>query len=200
MLDDFDRTREADTTEQFTFENITYVLDLTTERSEEFREWLKPWMDAAHERIKVARNAPMTKAPEGESRKTRQKIRRWAVKQGMQVSDRGVISREIRDAYLAAHGGAELHASPEARQAYAAVHGVPPDDDEQPKKRVPWNALPEEVPNSNGISRHMRDWAKENGHPVRRGGYVPADVQKLYHLAMGHQSTDQLFLNGAEHA
>lgn len=193
MTDDIDRGQEADTTEEFTFENVTYVLDLTTKHSEDLRADLKKWMDAAHERIKLKRNSPsiVNRAPDGETKEARERIRSWAVKHGLKVSDRGVVSKEVRDAYSAAHGtDNDVIPPPPSAAERHSVGG----------RRVPWNALPEDVPNSNGISRHMRNWAKENGYPVKPGGYVAADVRAAYHAAMGHDPDMQLDLNGAEHA
>lgn len=193
--DDFDRTTLSadDIPIEFTFENVTYVIDLTAEHVEEFREYLQPYMDAAHEKIKVKRSsATINDAVPGETTKDRAKIRKWAWKQGMSVPIRGKIPRDIRAAYEAAHGGPVIQGPLDSTGVVAidseAAEGILIEAD---KYKC----------NSAGVSQHMREWAKENGHPVH-GGYLRAEIRQLYREAMT-ESQDrhpaQLALNGAAH-
>lgn len=191
MTDDFDRSKVADEPVEFEFEGVRYVIDLTAEHADEFRAYMQPYMDHAHEKVKVKRASSIPKI-EGETPKDRAKIRKWAKKQGMQVPERGLISREIRAAYAAANGGPVVQGpltldgsaeeQPEAKKQHSLTH--PPDD----------------RPNMHGITPAMRRWARENGHLGKRG-YVSTEARKLYEADQMfnelNQSTTEPALNGS---
>lgn len=53
MWDDLDRQVEADEVIEFGWEGVNYVLDLTTEHADEFRAFIQPYLNAAHEKVKI---------------------------------------------------------------------------------------------------------------------------------------------------
>lgn len=103
LSDDLDGS-EADRTVKFSLENDFYEIDLTEAHAEDLSAALTPYINAGR-RVGVVR--ARTGRGGGLSPKARaadiQAIRDWARSQGHQVSDRGRISREVRDAFDAAH-------------------------------------------------------------------------------------------------
>jgi hypothetical protein len=117
MSDDFDRSLPADEVIEFTYQGVTYILDLTTEHADEFRETVKPYMEAAHEVVKLTKDGKPSKrgsagllpkakyySPEGETTAERDKMREWAAANGFPTMPRGLVKDEIRQAYSAATG------------------------------------------------------------------------------------------------
>ncbi|ATN93967.1 nucloid associated Lsr2-like [Mycobacterium phage Kumao] len=110
-LDDFDNSLPADETVEIGWEGFTYVLDLTKANAKELRQTLKPWLEAAHDRHRTTKQSGSSKSPRGgqkvaqrgTQKEIRAAIREWARNNGYQVSQRGLISREVVDAYEQAH-------------------------------------------------------------------------------------------------
>lgn len=102
LIDDFDGS-EATETITFALDGVTYEIDLNEEHAAALRESLDEWVAKARRaggrRATGRRGASARRAPSGET----QQIREWAKAQGLQVSDRGRISGEVRAAYEAAH-------------------------------------------------------------------------------------------------
>jgi hypothetical protein len=96
LVDDLDGT-QADQTVTFALDGVTYEIDLTDANAASLREALEPWAGAARRTSgRAARGTGKTvRANNGETAK----IREWAKEQGYQVSDRGRVSAEIRQAY-----------------------------------------------------------------------------------------------------
>jgi hypothetical protein len=103
LTDDLDGS-EADRTVRFSLENDFYEIDLTEAHAEDLSAALAPYINAGR---RVGGVHARTGRGAGPSPKARaadiQAIRDWARSQGHQVSDRGRISREVRDAFDAAH-------------------------------------------------------------------------------------------------
>jgi hypothetical protein len=101
IFDDLDGAEGAETI-LFGLDGTTYEIDLTPENAATLRETLEPWIKAGRRPksqrpgVKPAKAAPPA---EGETAK----IRAWAREEGREVSDRGRIPAEIREAYQAAH-------------------------------------------------------------------------------------------------
>ena len=97
LEDDIDGS-EASETVKFGLDGASFEIDLNTENAAKLREALAPW--TAHAR-KVTRG----RTTGGRSRRSEGSadIRAWAKSQGMQVSSRGRVSAELREAYEAAH-------------------------------------------------------------------------------------------------
>jgi hypothetical protein len=105
LVDDLDGS-EAEETVEFGLDGAFYEIDLSEDNAERLR-------DALAEYVEHARRAGGRKRPAGRGgagrpprtasadREQNQAIREWARKQGMNVSDRGRIPKEVTDAYNA---------------------------------------------------------------------------------------------------
>lgn len=104
LEDDFDGS-EADETVSFGLDGAEYEIDLSEKNAEGLRDALAPWV--AHARRVGGRRrragAKVAAVSNGASSSTSD-IRAWAQDQGYEVSTRGRVSSEIREAYESAHG------------------------------------------------------------------------------------------------
>ena len=107
--DDLDGSADAVTVE-FSFDGTSYSIDLSTKNRAAFEKALKPYVEAAATTSRSRSRSGSTSRPRssrrGSSSSTRTDtaaVRAWAAEQGIEVSERGRISREIVDAYRAAH-------------------------------------------------------------------------------------------------
>ncbi|QQM67181.1 histone-like nucleoid-structuring protein Lsr2 [Actinomyces weissii] len=101
LVDDIDGS-EATQTVTFGLDGATYEIDLNDEHAAALRESMEEWVAKAH---RVAGRASRRRGAAGRSSASsseNQKIRDWARENGIEVSDRGRISAEIREAYAAA--------------------------------------------------------------------------------------------------
>ncbi|MDD7942879.1 Lsr2 family protein [Actinomycetospora lutea] len=118
LLDDLDQS-PADETVEFGLDGVTYQIDLSEEHAAALRDALGEYIE--HARRTGGRRRASTGGSSGRrpptggdrgngaggrapvDREQNQAIREWARKQGMTVSDRGRIPREVTDAYHQAH-------------------------------------------------------------------------------------------------
>lgn len=110
LTDDLDGSDAVETI-AFAFRGITYEIDLNAKNAAAFDKALAKYIEAAH-RVGAGRRG--VGASRGRSRGGRRSakrptddvgsIREWARANGYQVSARGRISAEIRDAYAAVNG------------------------------------------------------------------------------------------------
>ena len=103
LVDDIDGS-EATQTVTFGIDGVTYEIDLNEEHAAALRESVEEWTAKAR-RVSGRRNTrrrARSSVP-GET----QRIRDWARAEGIEVSTRGRISAEVREAYLKANAGAE---------------------------------------------------------------------------------------------
>lgn len=106
--DDKDGTQlsaEEVVTIHFSIDNERYVLDLSAENAEDFRNQWKSWIDIASKDLQERKPG---RAARGSRRSTNgasknAAIRQWASQNGFQVSDRGPLRSEIVSAYNQAH-------------------------------------------------------------------------------------------------
>ncbi|HET9649097.1 MAG TPA: Lsr2 family protein [Microlunatus sp.] len=102
LEDDYDGS-EADETVTFALEGVEYEIDLSAENADSLRNSLAPWVAHARRvggrRRRVAAKAATSSA----SSSTTSDIRAWAQENGYEVSSRGRVSSEIREAYEQAH-------------------------------------------------------------------------------------------------
>lgn len=98
LEDDLDGS-EATQTLSFAVDGVEYEIDVNDEHAEQIRNAFAPWVSAAR-RVGGRKN---TRSAAASSKNELAEIREWARAQGMQVSERGRISTEVRDAYAAAH-------------------------------------------------------------------------------------------------
>lgn len=105
LVDDLDGS-EAEETVEFGLDGAFYEIDLSEDNAERLREALAEYVEHARRaggRKRAAVRAAAGRAPRTASadREQNQAIREWARKQGMNVSDRGRIPKEVTDAYNA---------------------------------------------------------------------------------------------------
>ncbi|UFU03512.1 Lsr2 family protein [Ruania suaedae] len=101
LIDDIDGT-DAEETVTFALDGVTYEIDLNAKNAAKLRDDLAQWVGQARRaggRKTSGRKASGSRAGGSDA----QKIREWAKSNGYQVSDRGRVSAEIREAYAKAH-------------------------------------------------------------------------------------------------
>ena len=100
LTDDVDGGK-AERTIAFGFDGANYEIDLSKAHAEDLRGALEPYVKAGR---RVGRDGRRTRrsGQVGDGDQTKA-IRDWAKSQKMQVSDRGRVSAEIREAYSKAH-------------------------------------------------------------------------------------------------
>ncbi|HEX5534958.1 MAG TPA: Lsr2 family protein [Actinomycetales bacterium] len=104
LVDDVDGG-DADETISFALDGVNYEIDLNSDNASRLREALAPWV--GHARRVGGRSS--RRAAGGRARasanggSSNSEIRDWARKNGYDISDRGRISAEIREAYANAH-------------------------------------------------------------------------------------------------
>jgi Lsr2 len=104
LVDDLDGS-EAGETVEFGLDGAFYEIDLSEDNAERLRDALAEYVEHARRaggRKRSSARGP-GRAPRTASadREQNQAIREWARKQGMNVSDRGRIPKEVTDAYNA---------------------------------------------------------------------------------------------------
>jgi len=106
LVDDLDGSTAGETVE-FGLDGAFYEIDLSDDNAERLRDALADYVEHARRsggrkrpsgRVAVAGRAPRTASAD---REQNQAIREWARKQGMNVSDRGRIPKEVSEAYNA---------------------------------------------------------------------------------------------------
>lgn len=102
LVDDIDGSKATQTV-TFGLDGATYEIDLNDDHAAALRESLEEWVSKGR---RVAGRANRRRGGgagrSGSSSSENQKIRDWARENGIEVSDRGRISAEIREAYAAA--------------------------------------------------------------------------------------------------
>lgn len=106
LVDDIDGGT-ADETVTFALDGVSYEIDLTTAHAAELRDALGTWV--GHARKVGGRSSSGRGSSSGGSSRPRRSsdagaVRTWAKENGYEVSERGRISAEIREAYEAAQG------------------------------------------------------------------------------------------------
>ncbi|MET7402630.1 Lsr2 family protein [Dactylosporangium sp. NPDC005572] len=112
VIDDIDGG-PADESLVFGVDGVLYTIDLSAGNAQQLRDALAPFIAAA---TKVRRTTPQTAGrgnlsgrgtviatPSRRNRDRSQAIREWAQRQGLEVSDRGRLPRDVIDRYRAAH-------------------------------------------------------------------------------------------------
>jgi hypothetical protein len=99
LEDDFDGG-EADETVGFGLDGTDYEIDLSSANASKLRDALAPWVASARKASGGRRSRRAARQPSGPGSA---EIRAWAQENGMQVSARGRVPAEIREAYAKAH-------------------------------------------------------------------------------------------------
>lgn len=104
LEDDYDGG-EADETVSFGLDGAEYEIDLSTANATDLRNALAPWLGHARKLggRKRSRSASPRAASADSGGSSTSDIRAWALENGMDVSSRGRISSEVREAYEKAH-------------------------------------------------------------------------------------------------
>jgi hypothetical protein len=97
LEDDYDGGT-ADETVSFAIDGAEYEIDLSEKNAADLRDALAPWL--AHARKTGGRRKRGSKPAEASSTSD---IRAWAQANGHEVSSRGRVSAEVREAYERAH-------------------------------------------------------------------------------------------------
>ena len=99
--DDIDGSEAAETI-AFSLDGITYSIDLSADNAKKLRNSFAPYI-AAGERDRSGSTRRGGSSRRKTSGTAATDIRAWAASQGMQVSARGRVSAEVREAYERAH-------------------------------------------------------------------------------------------------
>lgn len=91
----------ADVTVEFGLDGLAYTIDVSARHAEELRGALAPWVAVAR---RVSPNRRRVGRAPTDPAQLRAK-RDWAAAQGLRVSAKGRIPREVEEAYAAAHAG-----------------------------------------------------------------------------------------------
>jgi hypothetical protein len=105
LVDDLDGS-EAEETVEFGLDGAFYEIDLSEDNAERLRDALSDYVE--HARRSGGRKRPAGRLAAGRvprtasaDREQNQAMREWARKQGMNISDRGRIPKEVAEAYNA---------------------------------------------------------------------------------------------------
>jgi hypothetical protein len=99
LEDDYDGGT-ADETVSFALDGTEYEIDLSSKNAANLRDTLSPWLGHARKTGGRRKRGTMAKAPASSSTSD---IRAWAQSHGHEVSSRGRVSAEVREAYEKAH-------------------------------------------------------------------------------------------------
>jgi hypothetical protein len=123
LLDDLDGTQSDDiSTVSFGLDGVTYEIDLTQANADNLRKSLEDFVAHARRtggRLKRGTNST-SRGTTGASHEQAQAIRKWARKNGHDVSDRGRIPASIVEAFEAAQADASAKTRRRRTKATAA--------------------------------------------------------------------------------
>lgn len=100
LTDDIDGT-EAKHTVRFAYEAKSYVIDLNDKNKAAFEAALKKWVDAARPDTGKGSTSKRTRTAASKPNESAA-IREWAAANGIQVKDKGAVSRDVRAQWEAA--------------------------------------------------------------------------------------------------
>ncbi len=103
LLDDIDGSEAAETV-SFALDGVAYEIDLNADNARALRDSVAHWIGHARRTSgrAAARGGSRRSAPPKGDGPTPGELREWARANGYQVSERGRISEQIREAYAAA--------------------------------------------------------------------------------------------------
>lgn len=99
ITDDLDGTKNAETY-SFAWQGVEYRIDLSTKNFKALDKVLQPYVEAGTKISKRSSSSRRTATP---MKRDYSAVREWAKAQGLEVSDRGRLSRAIVEQYEAAH-------------------------------------------------------------------------------------------------
>jgi len=99
LEDDYDGGT-ADETVSFALDGTEYEIDLSAKNAASLRDAISPWVGHARKTGGRRKRGTTAKSPASSSTSD---IRAWALAHGHEVSSRGRVSAEVREAYEKAH-------------------------------------------------------------------------------------------------
>jgi len=105
LIDDLDESEGAETI-TYTVNGQDYEIDLSEENAQRFYDVVGPYIEKSRRVQRQAAPTPRRgdrRRSSGSGRDDIQQIRAWAQSQGMDVSERGRVKKDIIDAYDQAH-------------------------------------------------------------------------------------------------
>lgn len=94
---------EASETVEFALDGVTYEVDLSDANAAKLRDDFAPWIGAARRSGGRRQTRRSGRGGSAGSRDDLARIREWGRENGFKVSDRGRVSKELQEAYAAAH-------------------------------------------------------------------------------------------------
>lgn len=101
LVDDIDGG-DADETVTFGLDGSTYEIDLSSKNAAKLRDAVAPYVGYAR-KVAGRRGAGGRRAAGSSNGPSAREIREWARANGWNLSDRGRVAAEVRQAYEAAH-------------------------------------------------------------------------------------------------
>lgn len=101
LIDDLDGSK-AEETVTFSLDGVSYEIDLGSDNAQRLRDEIGGWASKAR-RVSGRRTRGTGAASSSSGDNDTARIRQWARENGIEVSDRGRISGEVRAAYRNAH-------------------------------------------------------------------------------------------------
>ncbi len=101
MIDDVDQG-PADETVEFGLDGVEYAIDLSSSNAQQLRESLAPWVQHGR-RLRGRQGRAASSRSNGSAGPSASDVRAWAAEQGIELSSRGRIPAEVRQAYADAH-------------------------------------------------------------------------------------------------
>ncbi|MBD8059038.1 Lsr2 family protein [Cellulomonas sp. JH27-2] len=92
---------EADETVTFGLDGVTYEIDLSSSQAAELRDAFAKWTTAGRRVGRSSATARPARARDGRADSDAAAIREWAKGAGLEISERGRVSSEIRAKYEA---------------------------------------------------------------------------------------------------
>lgn len=100
LIDDLDGSDAVETI-SFAVDGVTYEIDLNEKNAGDLRDAFAPWI--GHARRSGGRRSAGRRSSSSARNGDTAAIREWARSNGYEVSDRGRVPAEIREAYTAAN-------------------------------------------------------------------------------------------------
>jgi Lsr2 len=98
LTDDLDGG-DAEQTVEFGLDGVSYTIDLSEKNASKLRKALEPYLSVAAKAGRALGRRDAAGPSRVSARETNQAIRKWAVKNGWAVSERGRIPSSVVEAY-----------------------------------------------------------------------------------------------------
>jgi hypothetical protein len=109
LVDDLDGSA-ASRTVRFSWQGVSYEIDMSDEHTREFDRAVEPYVQAAR-RVTGAARKSAGRRGQASRELNLAAVRSWAAQNGHRVAERGRIPRQVLDAFQAAHRGGANNAT-----------------------------------------------------------------------------------------